>query len=288
MQRTNVCNWQSHLARLKGYGLYCICPYSKKEPAIETGDVERLLEQVRRGDVDVQAALVRLKSLPFEDLGFAKIDHHRALRRGFPEVVYGPGKTPEQLVQIAHALLRGSSTGLITRVEPEVFAAVRGDLPEARYHPDGRIVVLGQAREHLLSPGIMVVAAGTADLPVAEEAALTAELMGNSVERLWDVGVAGVHRLLDHVEQLQRARVVIAVAGMEGALPSLVGGLVAAPVIAVPTSVGYGASFHGLAALLAMLNACSPGIAVVNIDNGFGAGYMASIINKAVGGGAGD
>lgn len=237
--------------------------------------------QVQRGQLAVDEALNKLRILPYEDLDFAKVDHHRDLRTGFPEVVYAPGKTLKQLTQIAQSMTESSSKVLITRAGPEAYAAIKEVLPEALYSELGRTIVLKHGEEAPPMPGVLIVAAGTADLPVAEEAAITAELMGNRVERLWDVGVAGVHRLLEHLPMLQQARVVVAVAGMEGALPSLVGGLVSAPVIAVPTSVGYGASFQGLAALLAMLNGCSPGIAVVNIDNGFGAGYMAGTINLA-------
>ena len=227
----------------------------------------------------MQEALDKLRTLPFEDLGFAKIDHHRELRLGFPEVVYAPGKTHEQLTHIAKEMFNSSSRVLITRADATAYSAVKRVLPEASYNELARAIVLRRGEYRTPLPGVLVVAAGTGDLPVAEEAAITADLMGNRVERLWDVGVAGLHRLLEHMSMLQEAKVVVAVAGMEGALPSLVGGLVSAPVIAVPTSVGYGASFQGLAALLAMLNACSPGIAVVNIDNGFGAGYMAGSIN---------
>ncbi|MBI4282310.1 MAG: nickel pincer cofactor biosynthesis protein LarB [Chloroflexi bacterium] len=251
---------------------------------MEAKHLEELLLQVQRGQLGVRGALDRLRILPFEDLGFAKIDHHRALRKGFPEVVYAPGKSLEQLAQIAQRMAETSSRVLITRADPETYARIREVLPEAQYNELARAIVLKRGNQAPPVPGVLIVAAGTADLPVAEEAAVTAELMGNEVERIWDVGIAGVHRLLEHLPLLQKARVVVAVAGMEGALPSLVGGLVAAPVIAVPTSVGYGASFQGLAALLAMLNSCSPGIAVVNIDNGFGAGYMAGIINLSAGG----
>jgi NCAIR mutase (PurE)-related protein len=251
---------------------------------IDSKSLEELLLQVQRGQVEVEEALDRLRTLPFEDLGFAKIDHHRELRTGFPEVIYAPGKSLDQLKQIAQNMAKSSSRVLITRADPQAYAAIREVLPEASYNELARTIVLKRGNETPPMPGVLIVAAGTADLPVAEEAAITAELMGNEVERLWDVGVAGVHRLLGHLPLLQKARVVVAVAGMEGALPSLVGGLVSAPVIAVPTSVGYGASFQGLAALLAMLNACSPGIAVVNIDNGFGAGYMAGTINLSASG----
>lgn len=244
--------------------------------------MEHLLSQVRDNHVDVKEALDKLRTLPFEDLGFAKIDHHRDLRLGFPEVIYAPGKTHEQLTHIAKEMFKSSSKVLITRADASAYSAVKQVLPEASYSEIARTIVLKRGEYTTPVPGVLVLAAGTGDLPVAEEAAVTAELMGNRVKRLWDVGVAGLHRLLEHMPTLQEAKVVVAVAGMEGALPSLVGGLVSAPVIAVPTSVGYGASFQGLAALLAMLNACSPGIAVVNIDNGFGAGYMAGSINLSV------
>ncbi len=230
--------------------------------------------------MEVGEAVEKLRTLPFEDLGFAKVDHHRAIRTGFPEVVYAPGKTPEQLARIAQRIAETSSKVLITRAEADAYERVRDALPEARYSEAAKAIVVDRSTEDAAPvAGVLTVAAGTSDLPVAEEAALTAELMGNSVERLWDVGIAGVHRLLENLPLLREARVIVAVAGMEGALPSLVGGLVSSPVIAVPTSVGYGANFHGLSALLTMLNSCSPGIAVVNIDNGFGAGYMAGMIN---------
>ena len=246
---------------------------------IDSKRLEELLRQVQQGRVDVGEALNRLRALPYEDLGFAKLDHHRDLRTGFPEVIYAPGKTLEQLTRIALSMAESSSRVLITRAGPEAYEAVKEALPEASYNPLARAIVVRRDKPAPPTPGVLIVAAGTADLPVAEEAAVTAELMDSGVERLWDVGVAGIHRLLERLPLLQEARVVVAVAGMEGALPSVIGGLVSAPVIAVPTSVGYGASFQGLAALLAMLNACSPGIAVVNIDNGFGAGYMAGMIN---------
>ena len=213
-------------------------------------------------------------------MDFAKVDHHRAIRTGFPEVVFGEGKTPNQAASISQAILQKSGVLLVTRASQEMYSAILAGAPDASYDELARTVIVDRRdhQEHL--PGVLVLCAGTADLPVATEAATTAELMGCEVERVFDVGVAGIHRLLDQLETLQRARVVIAVAGMEGALPSVVGGLVQAPVIAVPTSIGYGASFQGLAALLAMLNSCAPGVAVVNIDNGFGAGYLAAqIIN---------
>ena len=243
---------------------------------------------MQQGSLSVRDAMGTLRTLPFEDLEFAKVDHHRELRTGFPEVVYAPGKTHDQLAEIARRLAGASSRVLITRASPEAFESVRVAVPEARYNETARVIIAGPDSAKPPRPGVLVVAAGTSDLPVAEEAAVTAEVMGNRVERLWDVGVAGVHRLLARLPLLHEARVIVAVAGMEGALPSLVGGLVSAPVIAVPTSVGYGANFQGLAALLAMLNACSPGIAVVNIDNGFGAGYMAGTINLAAHGVSGE
>jgi NCAIR mutase (PurE)-related protein len=242
--------------------------------------LRELLEQVRRGDAAIDEALIALRRLPFDDLGgFAHLDTHRALRAGFPEVVLCQGKAPEQAAAIIARLAEGPGPVLGTRATPELYELVRGAVPDARYHPLARAIVV--EREPLpRRPGsIMVICAGTADLPVAEEAAITAEVMGNTVERVADVGVAGLHRLLAYVERVQRASVLVVIAGMEGALPSVVGGLVRRPVIAVPTSVGYGASFGGLAALLAMLNSCASGVTVVNIDNGFGAGYAASMIN---------
>jgi len=241
--------------------------------------LKELLTRVSEGNLAVEEALERLACFPYEDLGFAKPDTHRALRRGFPEAILAEGKTTEQVVVIARKLWEASPRLLITRASEEIFQAVKKEFPEAVYHPQARAVVLDRLKEPPARPGVMVVSAGTADLPVAEEAAVTAALMGNMVERAYDVGVAGLHRLLDQLPKLRQARVVVAVAGMEGALPSVIGGLVPAPVVAVPTSTGYGASFHGLAALLAMLNSCAPGVAVVNIDNGFGAGYLAGLIN---------
>ena len=231
--------------------------------------------------MSVETALAELNHLPYEDLGFAKLDHHRSLRRGFPEVVLGLGKTPEQIVAITKSLAAQSDRVLITRTDQEAFALVHSVVPDAVYHEAAKAIVVDRRLTPVLTPGVLIVTAGTSDLPVAEEAALTAHLMGCEVDRVTDVGVAGVHRLLDHLPTLQKAKVIIAVAGMEGALPSLVSGLVSAPIIAVPTSIGYGASFGGLAALLSMLSSCSPGVSVVNIDNGFGAGYMAGLINTA-------
>ncbi|HEY8490752.1 MAG TPA: nickel pincer cofactor biosynthesis protein LarB [Dehalococcoidia bacterium] len=245
--------------------------------------LRRLLEDVRRGDLPVSEALEALRTLPYEDLGFAKIDHHRALRDGFPEVVFGQGKRPDHVAAIAERLAERSGRFLITRVGPEYVAPVRERVPDARYHPEARVITLDRAPRPPV-PGVAVLCAGTADLPVAEEAAVTAELMGQGVERLYDVGVAGLHRLLDRLPLLRACNVAVVVAGMEGALPSVVAGLVPYPVVAVPTSVGYGASFQGLAPLLTMLNSCAAGVAVVNIDNGFGGGYLAAVINRLAAG----
>jgi hypothetical protein len=245
--------------------------------------IRALLEQVRSGEADPAEAERRLieafRARPFEDLGFARVDHHRAFRQGFPEVVLGLGKTPAQIAAIAAEIVDRGSTLLVTRASPAAYDAVVERVPSARYFPDAGIVAL---RQQDVTPGrgtILVISAGTADLPVAEEAACTAELMGNDVVRLYDVGVAGLHRLLSERARLDAARVIVAVAGMEGALASVVSGLVGVPVIAVPTSVGYGASFGGIAALLGMLNSCASGVSVVNIDNGFGAANIASLIN---------
>ena len=243
--------------------------------------LDRLLRDVRRGRVTVADAVARLRSLPFEDLGFAKVDTHRELRTGFPEVIYCAGKTNDQVIRIAQRILRRHRVALATRCSPETHAAVAEAFPDAVYHEAARIIVMGKPpRPSPRSRAVAVVSAGTADLPVAEEAVVTAETMGCRVERIYDVGVAGLHRLLGHRETLAKARVIVVVAGMEGALASVVGGLVSAPVIAVPTSVGYGASFHGLAALLTMLNSCAAGVVVVNIDNGFGAGYFAALLAR--------
>ena len=240
-----------------------------------------LLESVRDGDIDPGEALEELRMLPYEDLGFAKVDHHRNLRTGFPEVIYSSGKTPEQVARIAQAILdRGASVLLATRADTDTFDAVRQVAPDAVYHETAHIISVQRDLPTPTEGMVLVAAAGTSDMPVAEEAAVTAESMGNKVERLYDVGVAGIHRLLDKVDLLRSARVLIVVAGMEGALASIIAGLVDKPVIGVPTSVGYGASFGGLAPLLTMLNSCAAGVSVVNIDNGFGAGYLASIINR--------
>lgn len=248
---------------------------------MKTNDLKlaALLEEVQRGQISVQTALEQLRDLPYEDLGFAQLDHHRSLRQGFPEVIFSQGKTPEQVAVLMEKIAARNGRALATRATPEIYQAVATSTPDAVYHERARLIAIDRMPGQHKKPGVLVVTAGTTDIPVAEEAALTAELMGNQVERLFDVGVAGLHRLLDRNDTLQKARVIVAVAGMEGALASVVGGLVSVPVIAVPTSIGYGASFGGLAALLAMLNSCANGIAVVNIDNGFGAGYMAGLIN---------
>jgi hypothetical protein len=240
-----------------------------------------LLSRVQSGDISVERALDALKTLPFEDLGFARVDHHRALRKGFPEIVYGEGKTVPQIIEIAQRLTAQGDYALITRLSAQKALEVQTVLPALRYYSDGRLGALGDPPAPPAGQGeICIVSAGTADLPVAEEAAVTAEFMGNRVSRLYDVGVAGLHRLLENLEKLHAASVLIVVAGMEGALPSVIGGLVDRPVIAVPTSVGYGASFNGLAALLAMLNSCAAGVTVVNIDNGFGAAAAATLMNR--------
>ena len=241
--------------------------------------LQELLEQVRAGELDVAAAMKRMRHMPYEDIGFAKVDHHRALRHGIPEVIFAQGKTPEQVAGIAAALLKGAKNVLITRADQETASVVKRKIRKAEYFPLSRVIRVWGDRTIHGKGKIAVVCAGTSDIPVAEEARLTAEVMGNEVVVTHDVGVAGIHRLISSRERLVEARVVVVVAGMEGALPSVVGGLVSCPVIAVPTSVGYGASFHGLAALLAMLNSCASNVTVVNIDNGFGAGYVASLIN---------
>jgi len=246
-------------------------------------DIQRLLESVRAGKLPVARALEQMRHMPFEDLGFAKIDHHRGLRQGFAEVIYGKGKTSRQITSIARGMLRPQMTHniLITRADAHIFRAVQRLSRAAKFHALSGAITIRRNREVAGKGTILVVAAGTSDIPVAEEAVVTAEIMGNKVESLYDVGVAGLHRLLHHREKLTQARVIICVAGMEGALPSVVAGLVAVPVIAVPTSVGYGASFGGLAALLAMLNSCASSVCVVNIDNGFGGGHVASAINRS-------
>ena len=247
----------------------------------------KILELVKLGAFSPEKAADRLKHLPFEDLGFAKVDHHRALRQGFAEVILGKGKTPSQVAKIVHAMLQKKDSRhniLVTRTDAKTFGAVKrtnGKLARAaKFHEHSGVITIERNREITGKGNILIVSAGTSDIPVAEEALLTARIMGNRAEHLYDVGVAGIHRLLEHRENLTKARVIICVAGMEGALPSVVGGLVAVPVIAVPTSVGYGASFGGVAALLGMLNSCASNVTVVNIDNGFGAACVASCINR--------
>ena len=246
-------------------------------------DLQKLLDSVREGTVDPAAAAERIgtamRAAPFEDLGFARVDTHRELRQGFPEVILGLGKTPSQIAAIAGRIVSSGRRLLVTRAQPEAFEAVREVAPAARYHADARAITLAQGEVARGNGTIVIACAGTSDLPVAEEAAVTADIMGNAIDRLYDVGVAGIHRILREHDRICGARVIIVVAGMEGALPSVVAGLVSVPVIAVPTSVGYGASFGGVAALLGMLNSCANGVAVVNIDNGFGAAAMASLIN---------
>lgn len=242
--------------------------------------IRKLLQQVRSGKLSPDDAVERLRHLPFEDLGFAKVDHHRALRVGMPEVVFSERKTPEQVAAIFKKLAQHGNNVLATRATRQQFSAVKRIVKAARYQAEARAITLHRDPKRYGKGVISVVSAGTSDMPVAEEAVVTADLMGNEVERVYDVGVAGIHRLLAHRKSIARARVVIVCAGMEGALPSVVGGLVGVPVIAVPTSVGYGAAFHGLTALLGMMNSCASNVTVVNIDNGFGAGYVASLINR--------
>jgi hypothetical protein len=242
--------------------------------------LRQLFDQVRKKRLSPDEAVERLRHLPFEDLGFAKLDHHRALRQGMPEVIFAQGKTPAQVAEIFRRLAAHGSNVLATRATEEQYAAVAAAVPLAEYRPIARAIALKRDRKKHGKGVIVVVSAGTSDIPVAEEAVVTAELMGNNVQHIYDVGVAGIHRLLAHRGELAKARVIVVCAGMEGALPSVVGGLVGVPVIAVPTSVGYGAAFEGLTALLGMMNSCASNVSVVNIDNGFGAGYVASLINR--------
>ena len=242
--------------------------------------VLELLEQIRKGTLTPQDGLERLKHLPFEDLGFARVDHHRTLRQGFPEVIFSPGKKPEQVVAIVKSLLRQKSNILITRSNDLTYRKVHRLTAKAQYHLSAKAITIAHDKRIYGEGTIHVVCAGTSDIPVAEEAVLTAKIMGNNVQATYDVGVAGIHRLLNIRESLTQASVVVVVAGMEGALASVVGGLLSVPVIAVPTSIGYGSSFGGLSSLLAMLNSCASNVVVVNIDNGFGAGYVASLINR--------
>ena len=248
---------------------------------MDSKEIKILLQNLKNGDIDVDDVLERLKHLPFEDIGCATIDHHRSLRQGFPEVILGDGKTVGQIEKIMAAMLDKGSNILVTRLDEAKAAHVRKSFPSAVYHGDARCLTIEQKAPETTGRGkILVVSAGTSDIPVAAEAEVTARMMGNDVEHLYDVGVAGIHRLLARREKLLEASVIIVVAGMEGALPSVVAGMVGKPVIGVPTSVGYGASFGGIAALLGMLNSCAAGVTVVNIDNGFGAAYAASLINR--------
>jgi hypothetical protein len=241
--------------------------------------LSKLLAGVRAGTVSIAQAMEHLRHLPYEDLGFARMDNHRAIRQGYPEVIFCEGKTVEQVATIASRILERHGTLLATRASGEMYEAVRAHAPQARYHPLSRAIVVKRSRASRPIGRVLVLSAGTSDIPVAEEAAVTAEVLGSRVETRYDVGVAGLHRILDQRAILEAANAIVVAAGMDGVLPSVVGGLVAKPVIAVPTSIGYGASFHGLAALLTMLNSCAAGVAVVNIDNGFGAGVLAHRIN---------
>jgi NCAIR mutase (PurE)-related protein len=247
---------------------------------LNQADIKNLLENVAHGSLSVNDAMARLRSLPFEDLGFAKVDHHRSLRCGFPEVVFCPGKTTEQTLEIFKRLAQHGGNILATRANEEKYLAVKPHFPQARFNQSAGCITLRQKQAQLSSATIGLICAGTSDLPIAEETRETLEIMDQRVETYYDVGVAGIHRLLAAGKRLQQMSVVVVIAGMEGALPSVVGGMISAPVIAVPTSVGYGASFQGLAALLGMLNSCAANVTVVNIDNGFGAGYVAALINR--------
>ena len=247
---------------------------------MDSQKLKELLERIRAGELAVDDALQQLKQLPFENLGFATIDHHRALRTGMPEVIYGKGKTPEEVAEIASRLLARAANVLATRTPPGAYELVKEQFPEAEYFPRSGALRVWRDRTMLGRGEIVVVTAGTTDLPVAQEAVVTAEIMGNQVAQIQDVGVAGIHRLFANVERLQAAKVIVAVAGMEASLPTAIGGLVSCPVVGVPTSVGYGAHFNGLASLLSMLNSCASNVSVVNIDNGFGGGYVASLINR--------
>lgn len=247
---------------------------------MDKDNLMQLLEQVKQGSLSVENAMKQLKDLPFEDLGYAKVDHHRHIRNGYPEVIYCEGKTIEQISGIVEKLIAKQNNIMATRASEKVFKAIQNIDNNCVYHKTARIVVVNQKKIEYTENIIAVISAGTADIPVAEEAAVTAETMGNTVDRIFDVGVSGIHRLFANMDRLNRATVIVVVAGMEGALASIVGGLVDKPVIAVPTSIGYGANFGGLSALLTMLNSCANGIGVVNIDNGFGAGYLANNINR--------
>jgi pyridinium-3,5-biscarboxylic acid mononucleotide synthase len=273
-RRLLACQWPRALSANLDFGRKACSP-------VNIESLRKIFEQLRNHKLSADEALNRLRHLPFEDLGFAKVDHHRTLRAGMPEVILAEGKTPAQVAEIFARLARKQDGNILaTRATRAQFAAVKKKISKAQFKPQARAIALSRDKKRYGRGKIAVVSAGTSDIPVAEEAAVTAETMGNEVERLYDVGVAGIHRLLANRNSLIQARVVIVCAGMEGALPSVVGGLVGVPVIAVPTSVGYGASFNGLAALLGMMNSCASNVSVVNIDNGFGAGYVASVINR--------
>jgi len=242
--------------------------------------MKKILENFKAGKVDLEEVLEKIKSLPYEDLEFAKIDNHRVLRKGFPETVFCPGKTNSQILKIIESMSKRNHNILATKAEKKVFSAVKKKFPDAGYNEAAKTIVIRKEKNKPAKGKILIITAGTSDIPVAEEAVVTAGLMGNNVEKVYDVGVAGVHRLFDIKDKIFDANVIIVVAGMEGALASIVGGLASRPVIAVPTSVGYGASFKGIAPLLTMMNCCAEGVVVVNIDNGFGAGYFASLINR--------
>jgi NCAIR mutase (PurE)-related protein len=249
---------------------------------MDQNTLKDLLVRLNKGEITVEASLERLKTMPFEDLGFACIDHHRSLRRGLSEVIFGEGKAVSEILAIMERMLGQEENILVTRLSPEKAGVVRDRFPDSTYHDRAKVLTVIRRPSQSSGRGrILVMSAGTSDIPVAEEAAITARFMGNEVDTVYDVGVSGLHRILSHREKLMNASVIVVAAGMEGALPSVVGGLVDKPVIAVPTSVGYGASFQGITALLAMLNSCAAGVTVVNIDNGFGAGYAASVINRA-------
>ena len=242
--------------------------------------MEKLLKDYKSGKITITEVLDKLKSLPYEDLGFAKIDTHRPLRKGYPEVIYSKGKTTTQILKILKTMSSHNQNILATKADKKTYAAVKKQYPDAQYNEPAKTIVIKKQTMPPKKGKILIITAGTSDIPIAEEAKVTAELMGNITEKLYDIGVAGIHRLLDNKEKIFQASVIIVIAGMDGALPSVIGGLAQAPVIAVPTSVGYGASFKGIAPLLTMLNTCAPGVVTVNIDNGFGAGYFASIINR--------
>jgi NCAIR mutase (PurE)-related protein len=243
----------------------------------------KILDQYKRGFISEKSVAAKIAALGFESLGFAHVDHHRHLRQGFPEVILCEGKTPQQSAEIAARIYRRSEPLLATRATKDHFIKIKAKIQQAKYHPFARVITANEPKKIKYKGKILIVTGGTSDIPVAEEAAITVSMFANKVDKLYDVGVAGIHRLLAHEEKLRSASVIIVVAGMEGALPSVVGGLVDIPVIAVPTSIGYGASFGGISALLSMLNSCASGITVVNIDNGFGAGFAASVINRQIG-----